>query len=255
VKKRFLITCEHGGNRIPSRYKAWFTQYTSLLQTHWAYDPGALRMAQELSSAMDAPLYASTVSRLLIDLNRSITHPHVFSEATRAAPKPVREEIRRRYYDGYRGAVEQQAASWVMRDDRVIHISCHSFTPELNGKRRNADIGLLYDPTRAEEPTLCRLWRDAINMRLPELKVRMNYPYAGNSDGLTTFLRKRFSSASYLGIELEINQSLVCGGARQWKMVRQAVIDALRTASESADDAGRTTLASQVFQMMPVHQV
>ena len=32
------------------------------------------------------------------------------------------------------------------RGRRVIHISSHSFTPELNGKVRRADVGLLYDP-------------------------------------------------------------------------------------------------------------
>ena len=28
----------------------------------------------------------------------------------------------------------------------MIHVSSHSFTPELDGKVRRADVGLLYDP-------------------------------------------------------------------------------------------------------------
>jgi predicted N-formylglutamate amidohydrolase len=42
----------------------------------------------------------------------------------------------------------------------------------------------------------------------PQLKIRSNYPYLGNADGFTTYLRKRFQK-NYLGIELEINQKLL----------------------------------------------
>ena len=33
----------------------------------------------------------------------------------------------------------------------MIHLSSHSFTPELDGKVRKADIGLIYDPARQRE--------------------------------------------------------------------------------------------------------
>ncbi|MEO8497655.1 MAG: N-formylglutamate amidohydrolase, partial [Planctomycetota bacterium] len=35
-----------------------------------------------------------------------------------------------------------------------------------------------------------------------------NYPYQGRSDGFTTELRKKFSAADYLGIEIEVRNSL-----------------------------------------------
>ena len=80
-----LITCEHGGNRIPPRYRPLFRGFEALLQTHRGFDPGALTMARELAKAFKAPLFVSTVSRLLVDLNRSIGHPRLYSEATRTA--------------------------------------------------------------------------------------------------------------------------------------------------------------------------
>ncbi len=40
-------------------------------------------MAHALTGEFAAPLVASTVSRLLIDLNRSIGHPQLFSAVTR----------------------------------------------------------------------------------------------------------------------------------------------------------------------------
>src|SRR3569623_2690779 len=94
----FLISSEHGGNRIPARYRALFDGHAELLGSHRGYDAGALRLARELAQALDAPLFAATVSRLLIDLNRSLLHPQLYSEAPRPASEAVRREIWQRYY-------------------------------------------------------------------------------------------------------------------------------------------------------------
>ncbi|MDP2109733.1 MAG: N-formylglutamate amidohydrolase [Thiobacillus sp.] len=89
----YLITCEHGGNRIPPRFHALFADFEALLHTHRSHDPGALAPARELAMALAAPLFVSTTSRLLIDLNRSIGHPRLYSGATRSAPPAARREI------------------------------------------------------------------------------------------------------------------------------------------------------------------
>ena len=68
----FLISCEHGGNRIPLRYRPLFEGYEHLLHSHRGYDSGALSMAKKLAITLHSPLFAATTSRLLIDLNRSI---------------------------------------------------------------------------------------------------------------------------------------------------------------------------------------
>ena len=82
----FIISCEHGGNQIPPSYRRLFPGQRDLLDSHRGHDPGSLVMATALADAFRAPLAASTTSRLLVDLNRSIAHPQLFSAATRAAP-------------------------------------------------------------------------------------------------------------------------------------------------------------------------
>src|SRR5258705_6095005 len=114
----FLITCEHGGKRIPAPYRALFRGSRALLGTHRGYDSGALVMARELARAFEAPLVTSTVSRLLIDLNRSIGHPQLFSPATRGAPAAIREEIVARYYRPYRAQAERLVRQAVSRGQR-----------------------------------------------------------------------------------------------------------------------------------------
>lgn len=224
---RVLITCEHGGNRVPFRYRQLFHRHETLLKTHRGSDPGALIMARDLATALEAPLLTSTTSRLLIDLNRSIGHPRLYSEATRNASAAVRCEILERHYLPYRDQAEKLIADAVAHGNRVIHISSHSFTPELHGAVRNADIGLLYDPARAGEVELCTCWQARLKAHAPDLKARRNYPYAGKADGFTAYLRRRFRANDYVGIELEINQKHVLEGGRHWRGLRQLVIEAL----------------------------
>ena len=144
----FIITCEHGGNRVPAPYRLLFRGQRALLDSHRGYDPGSLVMATALASAFAAPLVASTVSRLLIDLNRSIGHPQLFSAATRGAPAETRVQIVDKHYRPYRVQVERLVRQAIARGHRVIHISSHSFTAELDGKVRGTDVGLLYHPGR-----------------------------------------------------------------------------------------------------------
>ena len=229
----FLITCEHGGNRIPARFRHCFADREDVLQTHRAFDPGALALARDLAKQCGAPLISSTISRLLIELNRSTWHKALFSEFTRPLDKHVRDDIFRAYYQPYRDEVEAHIGQAVNRGKRVIHISSHSFAPELDGEVRNADVGLLYDPTRARERELCRTWQQAIREQGPQFAVRMNYPYSGTSDGFPAYLRKRFNGAAYLGIELEVNQHFYLNDKRQWRALSRMLILALQNAASS----------------------
>jgi predicted N-formylglutamate amidohydrolase len=187
-------------------------------------------MARALARACRAPLVLSTISRLLIDLNRSIGHPQLFSAATRGAPAKLRAKIVKLHYRPYRVQVERLVRQSVSRGRRVIHISSHSFTSELDGKVRGADVGLLYHPGRHGEAELCARWKASLAAFAPKLRVRRNYPYAGKGDGLTSHLRLRFPPGAYVGIELEVNQSIVFAAGRRWTALRRVLIDSLRTA-------------------------
>jgi predicted N-formylglutamate amidohydrolase len=235
VTNAFLITCEHGGNRIPAGHRRLFRGRRPLLNSHRGYDPGALIMAGALAAAFRAPLVSSTVSRLLVDLNRSFGHPRFFSEATRFAPARLRSVIVDEHYRPYREEVERLVGRMVSRGRRVIHISSHSFAPELHGKLRRADVGLLYDPGRRTEALLCARWKASLAECAPGLLVRRNYPYAGKGDGLTSHLRRHFTSSAYLGIELEINQGIVHTAGRRWTALRGVLIESLRMASATGD--------------------
>jgi predicted N-formylglutamate amidohydrolase len=225
-----LITCEHGGNRIPVGYQALFAGREALLNSHRGYDPGALDMARELAHHFRAPLVYATVSRLLVDLNRSIGHRALYSDATRRLSRAEHARILARHYVPYRNEVEALVAKAIAAGRRVVHIASHSFTPSLDGCVRNADIGLLYDPARRGERALCAHWRESLRSAIAPLRVRRNYPYQGRNDGLTLRLRRRHAASRYIGVELEINQKHLAGRHRFPSSIRRAVVDSLQAA-------------------------
>lgn len=224
VDVRLLVTCEHGGNRIPPRYRKMFAPHRALLDSHRGWDPGALKIARALSKVLNAQLVSSTTSRLLVDLNRSQHHRGLFPSITRALPQAERERIVAEFYRPYRAQVDRFVDAAVARG-RVLHVSVHSFVPVLNGVRRTADVALLYDPSRKAEKAFCDAWIARLKAALPTLAVRRNSPYRGIADGLTTSLRRRHSASRYIGVEIEMNQRLIDSG--DFDAVRGALIRTL----------------------------
>ena len=230
-----LVTCEHGGNRIPASYARMFRGYTRLLASHRGYDPGALATARTLARMLRAWLVTATVSRLLVELNRSPGRQFRESPVMRSAPAALHAEICRRYYDPYWSAVVAFVCAAIAERRRVVHISSHSFTPRLGGVARHADVGLLYDPGHAGERELSLRWQAALRLRAPGWTIRRNYPYRGRSDALTRYLRERFDARAYTGVELEINQKHVRNGSAIAAAQREAVALALGDALRLAD--------------------
>lgn len=204
---KIIITCEHATNNIPDAYLKAFANEKMRLATHEGYDIGALSVAELLAKKAGFSQYGKA-SRLLIDLNRSLDNPELFSDISQKFDEATQEEITKKYYMLYRVAVIEKIQAWILSGENILHLSVHSFTPKLHNKTRAAEIGFLYDPAKIVEKNFCEKWRQKIQIKQPDWRLRMNYPYRGTSDGFCTFLRKKFPK-KYSGIELEINQALL----------------------------------------------
>lgn len=209
-----ILSCEHGGNRLPARFANLFSR--RFLDTHRGHDPGALQLARDFARATGAPLFYSTLSRLLVELNRPLGHPQVFSPRV---PPSARAQLLARYYLPYWRRVEAA----VRASERVLHVSFHSFTPKLRGERRTTEVGLLFDPSRASEAQFCRRWRDAIVAREPRLTVRYNDPYDGTHPSVVQSMREKFGARRYLGIQIEVNQKYPRGDPSAWRRLRSVL--------------------------------
>lgn len=214
---KLMLTCEHASNKLPAAFKKAVP--AEVLKTHRAYDIGACSVFRKLVKFAKPEFYCEgKFSRLFVDLNRTITNKSAFSEyydALEASDKSAAEKAKAQaiaYWQEYRAAIEKFVDSALKPKTRaaksepeIVHLGIHSFTPVLNGKVRNADIGILYDPTRPQERAYANVIKAEIKRLYPAMKVRFNYPYKGSSDGLTTTLRKKFGPR-YAGLEIEINQ-------------------------------------------------
>lgn len=198
-----LVTVEHATNAIAKEVEHLFVDHEEILTSHRAYDYGALAYAKALSENLSCPLIQAPVSRLVIDCNRSMTHPKLFSEFTKQLTQECREGLIESYWRPFR-----HQAFCAMQWQRVVHLSCHTFTPILGNKVRSCDIGLLYDPASIEERAFVRQLASILSKEI-SLKVRMNYPYRGTSDGHVTSVRGVRPHGTYVGLEIEINQALV----------------------------------------------
>jgi predicted N-formylglutamate amidohydrolase len=206
-----VLSCEHASNRVPSRYGNLGLDARTL-RTHIAWDIGARDVARSFGRALGCPSHEGRWTRLLVDLNRSATHRKVIAESSFGIEIPgnrgidARERERRveTYWRPYREAVESEVRATIARAGRCVHLSVHSFTPEVDGRARNADVGILYDPRRRREAELARRWAGEI--AAAGLRVRLNYPYRGTADGLCRTLRQRLRASAYVGVEIELNQ-------------------------------------------------
>jgi predicted N-formylglutamate amidohydrolase len=217
-KNALLVTCEHGGNTIPRRYQYLFDN-TTILETHRGYDPGALPLAKKIAGYNHCDLQYETICRLLVEQNRSIGHESLFSRYSLQLSPQERELLLIRYYNPYHQKILSILQSNTSAKVFTIHLSIHTFTPVLNGVERNADVGLLYDPSRESECRAAEWLKKNLKERIDGIKVRRNYPYRGISDGLTTWLRTMYGVNVYSGIEIEINQKHCLGKTILWKQI------------------------------------
>lgn len=224
---QLLISCEHAGNIVPSEYLMLLEKEKEVLNTHEGLDIGAKELTLYLGNKLNAPIYFSEISRLLVEANRSTGNPSLFSRFTNNLPDIKKREIISKYYEPYRNSVEAKIRELILNKESVIHLSIHTFTPELNGAKRTADIGLLYDPSRRVEVGFCNLVERYFNESKPEIVIKHNYPYLGTDDGFVTHLRNQFPKNSYSGIELEVNQKFPIIEIAKWEILKKNLADAI----------------------------
>jgi predicted N-formylglutamate amidohydrolase len=175
-----VIVCDHASNRIPAEY-ASFGFEEDALQTHIAWDPGALAVARLLSVELDAPLIWPDVSRLVIDCNRAADVASLIVTESEGRPVPANRDLsdeeRKRRLDSIHGAYHAAIETCLARR-RASHlptmlIAIHSYTPVFLGKARLWQVGIVFDDDRRlADHLISGLKAD------PALTVGINEPYS-----------------------------------------------------------------------------
>ena len=171
MNRLLFLSCEHASRAIPRNLSFYFqnSEAQRLLPTHRGYDIGAAEVFRRLAQILQ-PTYATegSYSRLAIDLNRNSNKNHRYSAFT-SSISPEAKNFLENYFDNYRNAFWEAASRELQKqnDTQILHLSIHSFTPVLNGVERNADFGLLYDPSRKTESAFAASMKNHRRMAHP----------------------------------------------------------------------------------------
>jgi predicted N-formylglutamate amidohydrolase len=234
----FVIAVDHASNHIPEPWGDLGLSPSERIR-HIAWDPGALGVAMELSSALDAPIVHSTVSRLVIDCNRDIDAPDLVPKVSELTAIPgnakVTGEDRERriafahapFHSAIDALLDRRAAD----DVETILVCLHSFTPIFKGAQRPWPIGLIHgSDTRYTE----RL-RDALSADAPGLNIGWNEPYSA-LNGVTYTLEHHGDARGLTATMIEIRQNEILepSGVSLWAARLARCLTAARVALHKA---------------------
>ncbi|WP_406647468.1 N-formylglutamate amidohydrolase [Aliisedimentitalea scapharcae] len=204
---RVVILCEHASRRIPQHYGDLGLK-PSDRDSHAAWDPGARDLALALSRALDAPVVAATVSRLVYDCNRPPDAASAMPTKSELIQVPGNADLTqsdrdartRAVYDPFCVAVNSVLDA---RGPDTIVVTVHSFTPTYFGQPRAVELGLLHDTDSRLVDTML-----AHADRIPQRHVARNEPY-GPADGVTHSLCLHALSRGLANVMLEVRNDLL----------------------------------------------
>jgi predicted N-formylglutamate amidohydrolase len=229
-----VLTCEHASWTLPPGLDLGVPPEVLRSQAGW--DHGAFEIAARLGEGLGLPVHTGAFSRLFVDLNRAPDHPDVVPVVCYGAEVPgnrtlVADERTLRiaeYHTPYWDQVRRDVRARLTDRGGCLHLSSHSFSPELDPARRTFDCGVLYDPTHAFEAALAE--RLLFGLAAAGLSVRANQPYGGTGPALCTSLRTELRAQRYAGIELETNHAVTMstGGCARVAAAVLPILEAIR---------------------------
>ncbi|MCA9677988.1 MAG: N-formylglutamate amidohydrolase [Kofleriaceae bacterium] len=231
-----VLSCEHASWTLPPGEDLGVSPEVLRSQASW--DHGAYEIAARVGEGLGLPVHAGAFSRMLVDLNRPPEHPDVIPAVSYGAPVPgnaglsaaARAARLARMHAPYWEAVRRDVRARLRDPGRCLHLSSHTFAPELEPERRAFDCGVLYDPAAPFEAALAE--RLQFGLRAHGLAVRANQPYKGTEPALVTSLRGELAGegGGYAGIELETSHAVTrsAGGCARVAAAVVAVIEELR---------------------------
>ncbi len=180
----YLLLCEHASNRIP-RALGDLGLPEAERRRHIAWDIGVSALSLHLSRTLDAPLFMTNYSRLVIDCNRPLGVPSAIPETSETTEIPGNlglteaEKAQRieTLFTPYAEAIARRLDLLQQHGKRPIVVGIHSFTPVYFGKQRPWHAGILYGAATEFGRTLIRELRTEAGLTIGD-----NEPYTIHPD-------------------------------------------------------------------------
>lgn len=200
---RCIVVCDHAENAIPIGLCQLGLEDVQL-QSHIAWDIGALNVANCIAEKLNAVVVSSNFSRLVIDCNRYPHAPTSILEVSDGALIPGNTAItadqaylrQLEIFEPYHRAIEAQMLKKIAVGVEPILLSIHSMTAKLAGETREWPISIQsYDDKRLSENLLHNL-REAV-----EFPIGDNKPYKLEPSDFTVFEHAISRAARHVQVE------------------------------------------------------
>ncbi len=176
-----LIICDHAGQNIPRKLNHLGVDDTDL-KKHIAWDIGTKRLGRALSNALKAPCVMANYSRLVMDVNRPPEGQFAMPEVSDHIRIPGNEGLtndhrlmrKATFYDTYHGKVTECLNTIKAAGRTPLLISVHSFTPEMNGQKRDTELGILWNENKDISVDLI----ETLRTKNPDVVIGDNTPYS-----------------------------------------------------------------------------
>ncbi len=225
-----LLLCEHAGNTIPQSLNNLGLP-AEVLKTHIAYDIGAEATARRIASALDVTLIIQRYSRLLIDCNRPPPAPDSIPTVSHGTTIPgnrnLTPEDRERRIAEIFNPLDNALTAHFQNTETNWAFSIHSFTPELDGKHRPWELGLLF---RHDNDTSNAMAAYAAR-HYPQVNTGLNEPYQIDDES-DWFIPQHAERNRVQNCLIEIRNDLISDteGQKKWAAI---VADLIRHAISS----------------------
>lgn len=202
-----ILVCEHASNFVPAALDGLGLDDAARV-SHAAWDIGALTLARRLNTALDAPLVASRVSRLVYDCNRPPEDAGAVPEKSELIEVPGNRglgpsELAARTRDVYLPFRNLLSRTIETRALPMSIVTIHSFTPVYFGKKRDVELGILHD----RDDRMARMMMRAAPKH-SSLRTALNEPYAA-IDGVTHTLREHAIPRGLPNVMIEVRNDLL----------------------------------------------
>lgn len=230
-QSQFVITCDHGGNRVPERLGNLGLPQKELSR-HIGWDIGALGVARHLVRLLDGMLIHQPYSRLVIDCNRPPHVPEAFPQRSDGTDIPGNTDMSAadaaarvaEIFLPYHRAIASALDARTEQD--VVLLAMHTYTPEHGDypDARPWPISFLFNRDARLSQRLGR------TLRASGINVGMNQPYLVDDVG-DYAIPVHAETRNILSTLIEVRQDLVehDEGQREWaQMIAQGMRDAIK---------------------------
>ena len=213
-----LLLCEHALPRIPRRLAHLGLPRSERLR-HIGWDIGALSLARDLSARLDAALFHTGYSRLVVDCNRPLDNASLIPETSEATAIPGNHDLAAQdraarldtFFHPFHDAVSRRLDLRASAAMRTFVVGVHSYTPIYKGVARPWHAGILYGQATGFAGRMLRALAHEDGLTIGD-----NQPYRIDQDDYTVPVHA--DARGLPGLLIEVRHDLIdtAEGVAEW---------------------------------------